>query len=84
MTDDRDIHTVALTDETIEITYADRKEITPQGAQFRTVLFPRTAVDKEYDEVMEALYDCLDRGLLGMRNPPKLLPIPEADVDEDD
>lgn len=62
----------------VEITYAERAEITPSVSVVRTIVLEREKFSEDIADVELALFELVDEGLLALRNPPASEPARKA------
>ena len=75
-----EIHSVLFRpDGVVEITFAERADITPKASKIQTVVLDREEFRDDIQDVELALFELVDEGLLAIRNPPAAEPARKAE-----
>lgn len=70
-----EIHSVIFRpDGIVEITYAEKEDLTPEVSLVRTILVSRDKFWNDVQDIEVALFELVDEGLLALRNPPATEP----------
>lgn len=70
-----DVHSVLFRpDERVEITYAERAELTENVSVVRTLVLDANKYKSDLGEIEEFLVDLIDTVLTDVRNPPERVP----------
>lgn len=64
------VTSVSFGDDTVEVTYAERREQSEQVGVLRSMLIARELVEDEVEELLDAARAIVDRGWVAIRNPP--------------
>ena len=62
----------------VEITYAEKAELTPSVSVVKTIVLERAKFAEDVQDIEMALFELVDEGLLVLRNPPSTEPTRRA------
>ncbi len=75
-----EIHSVIFRpDGMLEISFAEKADLTPTVSVVKTIILDRQRFAGDIDDLEIAVFELVDEGLLGLRNPPDSAPVRKKD-----